>query len=136
MSSDSLSIGQSSQHPCAVVAAPVFTQRTKYNCGSPSLKYVHFDTANPKAETRGLVERIGLDGTRLVHQGPKGEVKRDLPRAGFDEAFALRRTESGSRKRLVSETLAWLYPMCLFATRDPADLDHYGRDWTRVLQVE
>ena len=44
----------------------------------------------------------------------------DPAAAAFEEAFAVRRQESGQRKRLVSETLAWLYPMCLFATRDPA----------------
>ncbi len=40
--------------------------------------------------------------------------------AGFEDALATRRLESGGRKRLLPETLAWLYPMSLFATRDPA----------------
>ena len=34
-----------------------------------------------------MVERIGIDGTRLAHRGPKGEVKRELPKGGFAEAF-------------------------------------------------
>lgn len=57
------------------------------NCGSSSLKYSFYDTADEGRNARGLVERIGLDGTRLAHRGPKGEVKRDLPKADFAEAF-------------------------------------------------
>jgi acetate kinase len=57
------------------------------NCGSSSLKYSFYDTANESRHARGLVERIGIDGTRLVHRGPKGEVKRELPKGGFAEAF-------------------------------------------------
>jgi acetate kinase len=34
-----------------------------------------------------VVERIGIDGTRPAHRGPKGEVKRGLPQGGFAEAF-------------------------------------------------
>ena len=57
------------------------------NCGSSSLKYTYYDTTNEARHARGLVERIGLDGTRLAHHGPQGEVKRELPSAGFAEAF-------------------------------------------------
>jgi acetate kinase len=57
------------------------------NCGSSSLKYSFFDTADESRHANGQVERIGIDGTRLEHRGPKGEVKRELPRGGFVEAF-------------------------------------------------
>ena len=57
------------------------------NCGSSSLKYSFYDTADESRQARGQVERIGIDGTRLVHRGPKGEVKRELPKGGFAEAF-------------------------------------------------
>jgi acetate kinase len=57
------------------------------NCGSSSLKNCFYDTADESRSARGLVERIGLDSTRLVHTGPKGQQKKDLPRAGFAEAF-------------------------------------------------
>jgi acetate kinase len=57
------------------------------NCGSSSLKYSFYDTADESRHARGLVERIGIDGTRLVHRGPKGEVKRELPKGSFGEAF-------------------------------------------------
>src|SRR5437773_1849490 len=56
------------------------------NCGSSSLKYSFYDTADESFQTRGRVERIGLDGTRLVHRGPKGEAKRVLSKGGFAEA--------------------------------------------------
>jgi acetate kinase len=57
------------------------------NCGSSSLKYSFYDTADETRHAGGLVERIGLDGTRLVHRGPKGEVKRDLPQADITAGF-------------------------------------------------
>ena len=57
------------------------------NCGSSSLKYSFYDTADESRRARGLVERIGADGTRLAHRGPKGESKKELGRAGFAEAF-------------------------------------------------
>jgi len=57
------------------------------NCGSSSLKYSFYDTADESRHARGLVERIGIDGTRLVHRGPKGEAKRDLAKGAFAEAF-------------------------------------------------
>ena len=70
------------------------------NCGSSSLKYSFYDTADESRHARGLVERIGIDGTRLVHRGPGGEVKQALPKGGFGEAFpamvaALTAKESG-----------------------------------------
>jgi acetate kinase len=57
------------------------------NCGSSSLKYSFYDAANESRQARGVVERIGIAGTRLKHHGPKGEVKRELPQGGFAEAF-------------------------------------------------
>ena len=57
------------------------------NCGSSSLKYSFYDTTDDARHAHGSVERIGIDGTRLAHCGPQGEVRRDLPQAGFAEAF-------------------------------------------------
>jgi len=57
------------------------------NCGSSSLKYSFYDTNDESRNARGSIERIGLDGTRLKHHGPKGELKRDLPRSDFTQAF-------------------------------------------------
>jgi acetate kinase len=58
------------------------------NCGSSSLKYNVFDTADPTRNARGIVERIGADGTRLEHRFAGAKVSRELGRAGFAEAFA------------------------------------------------
>jgi len=57
------------------------------NCGSSSLKYSFYDTADELRHARGLVERIGIDGTRLAHRGPQREVKRALSTGGFADAF-------------------------------------------------
>src|SRR5262245_49242256 len=57
------------------------------NCGSSSLKYSFYDTADEGRQARGQVERIGIDGTRFTHRGPKGEVKRELPKGDYPEAF-------------------------------------------------
>jgi acetate kinase len=68
------------------------------NCGSSSLKYSFYDTADESRFARGLVERIGIDGTRLVHRGPKGEVKRELPKGGFAEAFKAMTAELAAKE--------------------------------------
>ena len=57
------------------------------NCGSSSLKYSFYDTTDASRQARGQVERIGIEGTRHAYRGPAGEVKRDLPRGGFADAF-------------------------------------------------
>lgn len=57
------------------------------NCGSSSLKYSFYDTANPSRHASGLVERIGIPGTRHRYRGPKGELNRDLAKADFAAAF-------------------------------------------------
>ncbi len=63
------------------------------NCGSSSLKYSFYDTTDEARQARGLVERIGIAGTRLAHRGPKSEAKRELPKGGFDDAFKAMVTE-------------------------------------------
>jgi acetate kinase len=57
------------------------------NVGSSSLKYSFYDTADEARHAKGLVERIGLDGTRLKHRGTKGEAKRDLDKGDHAAAF-------------------------------------------------
>lgn len=63
------------------------------NCGSSSLKYCFYDTADESRQARGQVERIGIDGTRLIHRGPKGEIKRELPKGDFAAAFKIMTAE-------------------------------------------
>ena len=44
------------------------------NCGSSSLKYQLMDMTDESVLAKGLVERIGIEGSVLVHQ-PEGQVK-------------------------------------------------------------
>ena len=57
------------------------------NVGSSSLKYSFYDTTDETRHAKGLVERIGIDGTVLRHRGPKGELKRDLKKGDHAAAF-------------------------------------------------
>ena len=57
------------------------------NVGSSSLKYSFYDTSDEKRQAHGAIERIGIDGTRLKHVGPKGEQKKDLPKGDHSAAF-------------------------------------------------
>ncbi len=57
------------------------------NCGSSSLKYNLFDTESPERNARGLIERIGEDGTRHVYRAGDREVVRKLERGCHGEAF-------------------------------------------------
>ncbi len=43
--------------------------------------------------------------------------------AGFEAAFKKRQGETGARKRLLPETLTWLYPLALLAQQTPKHLD-------------
>lgn len=45
------------------------------NAGSSSLKYQLIDMDGEKVLARGLVERIGIDGSRLKAEGPAGQKK-------------------------------------------------------------
>lgn len=45
------------------------------NCGSSSLKYQLFDATDESVLAKGRVERIGIDGSFLVHKGSGDEIK-------------------------------------------------------------
>ena len=76
------------------------------NVGSSSLKYSFYDTADESREAKGLVERIGLDGTRLKHRGPKGELKRDLAKGDHAAAFKAMVAELTSKETGVISSAA------------------------------
>jgi acetate kinase len=57
------------------------------NCGSSSVKYSFFDTASDVRHARGMIERVGTNGTRQVNRGPNGETTRELAKGGYAEAF-------------------------------------------------
>src|SRR6476646_3955417 len=57
------------------------------NVGSSSLKYSFYDTTDESRHAKGVVERIGLNGIRMKHRGPKGELERDLEKGDHAAAF-------------------------------------------------
>ena len=76
------------------------------NVGSSSLKYSFYDTEDESRHAKGLVERIGLDGTRLKDRGPKGEVKRDLEQGDHTGAFKAMVAELTSKETGVIKSAA------------------------------
>jgi acetate kinase len=57
------------------------------NCGSSSLKYNFFDTQNPGKNARGLIERIGLEGTKHHCHSKNQNFETDLERGDHGAAF-------------------------------------------------
>jgi acetate kinase len=76
------------------------------NVGSSSLKYSFYDTTDESRQAKGLVERIGLDGTRLKHRGAKGEAKRDLEKGDHAAAFKAMIAELTSKETGVIKNTA------------------------------
>ncbi len=71
------------------------------NCGSSSLKYQVLDMQNEELLCKGLVERIGIDGSVIKHEradgkGYKLQVPMDTHKEAIENVFdALLNTESG-----------------------------------------
>lgn len=57
------------------------------NCGSSSLKYSYFDTAQEINNLEGTVERIGLGDSRIISSSKKGKVRTELGSIDYGEAF-------------------------------------------------
>jgi acetate kinase len=57
------------------------------NCGSSSLKFSYFDTAQETNNLEGMVERIGLPNARIISSLRRGKISKDLGSAGYGEAF-------------------------------------------------
>ena len=68
------------------------------NVGSSSLKYSFYDTADESRHAKGVVERIGIDGTQLKHRGAKGERNRDLEKGDHAAAFKAMLAELTSKE--------------------------------------
>lgn len=61
-----------------------------FNCGSSSLKYQLFNMENESVLAKGLVERIGLDGSKLTHYYEKDQkVNIEKNISNHDEAISL-----------------------------------------------
>jgi len=58
------------------------------NCGSSSLKYNLFNTADEQKNVRGLVEKIGAAGTLHTCSAGGREIRKELPKGTHVEAFA------------------------------------------------
>lgn len=60
------------------------------NCGSSSLKYQLFDMDTNEVMAKGLVERIGIEGSNLQHSpAGKDKIVFEQPLANHDEAIKL-----------------------------------------------
>jgi len=58
------------------------------NCGSSSLKYQLLDMSNEEVLAKGLAERIGIEGSVLIHEAPGQEkVKFEQPMKTHKEAL-------------------------------------------------
>jgi acetate kinase len=57
------------------------------NCGSSSLKYGYFDTQQEANNMEGIVERIGLENTRMTFSSKKNKISREL--GSIDHSGAL-----------------------------------------------
>ena len=57
------------------------------NCGSSSLKYGYFDTQQEANNVEGIVERIGLENTRMTFSSKKNKISREL--GSIDHSGAL-----------------------------------------------
>ncbi len=58
------------------------------NCGSSSLKFTLFDMADKSVLCKGLVERIGMDGTKLTYQAKGQKIEEPLNISAHNEALA------------------------------------------------
>ncbi|HOK19419.1 MAG TPA: acetate kinase, partial [Thermosynergistes sp.] len=48
------------------------------NCGSSSIKYQVFDMRTEGVLAKGLIERVGIEGSRIKHQNMRAEeLKQD-----------------------------------------------------------
>lgn len=59
------------------------------NCGSSSLKYQVLDMTNEALLCKGLVERIGMDGSVITHEkvGAEGKFKLEAPMGNHKDAI-------------------------------------------------
>lgn len=77
-SSDRYGLALSSSTPAKILVI---------NCGSSSLKFSFFDTADPSKNAEGGVERIGGENGRLETSTAKGKNKKDLGPVNHESAF-------------------------------------------------
>lgn len=59
------------------------------NCGSSSLKYQLFDMDKEEVQAKGLVERIGIEGSRIEQESAKGEYEETTAIPDYKKAVQL-----------------------------------------------
>ena len=59
------------------------------NAGSSSLKYQLIDTDGEHVLAKGNCERIGIDGSRILHKGDRGSCERETPMDNHADAIRL-----------------------------------------------
>jgi acetate kinase len=69
------------------LSSPTHHKILVINCGSSSLKYNYFDTERPSDNCEGIVERIGLETSRIVSKHGKKRTTRELGNIAYEEAF-------------------------------------------------
>jgi acetate kinase len=57
------------------------------NCGSSSLKFGYFDTEHATNNIEGMVERIGLENSRIIYLSKKVKRNKELGSINFDDGF-------------------------------------------------
>ena len=59
------------------------------NCGSSSVKYHLHDVGRDQVLAKGVVARIGEEGSSLRHQARDSLIEREVPVASHGSAFAV-----------------------------------------------
>ncbi|MEJ2047358.1 MAG: acetate/propionate family kinase [Dehalococcoidia bacterium] len=78
------------------------------NSGSSSLKFSYFDTQDEKNNLDGMVERIGLENSRLMVRSKRGETNKELGATNHSQALKAIVTLLTDRNRGVVRNLAEL----------------------------
>ena len=79
---------QSVQDPYELELSPASPKKILViNCGSSSLKFNYFDTAEEANNLEGMVERIGLEDSCLIFSSKEGKVTKELGSCGYEKAF-------------------------------------------------
>lgn len=84
------------------------------NCGSSSLKYQLINMNDESVLAIGLVERIGLEGTKLTHEVPKKDIKEKIELA------------LGNHKGALTEVLAAITDEKIGAIKDINEINAAG----------
>ena len=99
----------------------------------PQIQFLrHGRSSPPRARCRGTHR---IDGTRLKHDGPNGELKRELPKGDFGDAFKAMVTDLPPRRqvslRAQVRSASWLIGSCMAARNSPKERSSPMMCWRR-----